>query len=99
MWRKRALISLKEEALEGIARGDPASARLRRFTPHTPRTEWLRLCVQQCREPLGHPLPDDFIEPLAYSSKLRGLVDANSAFSTTPTDQAIISSVLAKVCV
>jgi hypothetical protein len=51
VWRRRAVRVLADESLAGSARGLEPAARVRRF--YATESEWLRQCVQQCREPLG----------------------------------------------
>ncbi len=88
---------MKAEALAGIQRGDPASARLRRFMLGNATCARLRSCVQQCREAIGHPIPDALLVQRPYGVKLRELVAANESFVTTAADSGIIGAVLAKV--
>eukprot|EP00048_Salpingoeca_helianthica_P023358 m.23852 g.23852 ORF g.23852 m.23852 type:complete len:4219 (+) comp8583_c1_seq1:2019-14675(+) len=95
VWRRRAVRVLTDESLAGSGKGLEPAARVRRF--YASEAAWLRQCVNQCREPLGHPLPDELAVQRSFGSKLRELVEANTQFVSGSNDAAIIDNVLAQV--
>eukprot|EP01104_Vermistella_antarctica_P011016 TRINITY_DN300_c2_g7_i1.p1 TRINITY_DN300_c2_g7~~TRINITY_DN300_c2_g7_i1.p1 ORF type:complete len:1708 (+),score=390.70 TRINITY_DN300_c2_g7_i1:360-5126(+) len=104
VWRKTALSSLCSEVeCNAFAAKHPSSQRLRRFTSASagsePNAAWLRTCVEQYREEVGHSVADCVPVPRPHAAKLKELVQANSSFVRTDDESSAhrVLTVLTKV--
>ena len=95
-WRKRAFSSLTDEVRANGARRTQSSG-LRRFVGDGKEQSWLRGCVEQFREIIGFPIPDDVPEPQRFVDTINTLVAEHGMFVTDDEERARVDQIRRRV--
>ena len=81
-WRKQAFTSLTDEVRtsQHVESKQRSTSGLRRFIGENEEKQWLRGCVNQFREIIGFPIPDNVPEPQRFVDTINTLVKDHAQF-------------------